>query len=351
MAGNNRKNTIREVFYVLAVLVLIAALGGLYYLHTRQNRQQEEVLETIIASEQSPEINNAKLLSDAIEEEESAQEVLPESEEQTLPEKESPAEEQKTADASEAPAGEQKTAGTQEAPAEAGQQPQPAATEEQQVNTQAGAAKEQQAETQPAAAETQQAETQPAAASENGKWEAAMPVAAGSGETAQSAQSAEAAQASQNVVPEQTAQNTEAAQDPTVSQSADASQNAAGQQEQIVIVDEPAQESTDASGIQHSNIMILNGTYKNGVAAYWQGKLKEEGYDNLYTASYSGKAEQTTYIYTNNPEQAQALKEFFPNAEIREGDLPAAFTMSNGTTKPDSCDYYVVVGIADGVTQ
>ena len=350
MAGNNRKNTIREVFYVLAVLVLIAALGGLYYLHTQQNRQQEEVLETIIASEQSPEINNAKLLSDAIEEEESAEEVLPESEEQTLPEKESPAEEQKTADAS-------------EAPAEAGQQPQPAATEEQQVNTQAGAAKEQQAgpqpaaaetqqaEAQPAAAETQQAETQPAAASENGKWEAAMPVAAGSGETAQSAQSAETAQASQNAVPEQTAQNTEAAQDPAVSQSADASQNAAGQQEQIVIVDEPAQESTDASGIQHSNIMILNGTYKNGVAAYWQGKLKEEGYDNLYTASYSGKAEQTTYIYTTNPEQAQALKEFFPNAEIREGDLPAAFTMSNGTTKPDSCDYYVVVGIADGVTQ
>jgi hypothetical protein len=116
-------------------------------------------------------------------------------------------------------------------------------------------------------------------------------------------------------------------------------------------VDEAAADSAPAvADVKTSSILIINGTYKNGVAAYWEGKFREAGFNNLLTGSYSGKAEQVTAIYGGTKEQAESFKQFFPTAEIRDGDVPAGYTMADEAAQPPAtCDFYIVVGIADAV--
>ena len=243
--------------FFLIVLVLIAALGGVYFLHVRQNTMEEEKLEAIIASEKSPQITGAKVLSEQIFGEEEEEEFV-------------------------------------------------AADPEEEV-------KEEPAKVEPTPVLQ---EVSPS----NEAWQAAMPVSEG-GETA--------SPAGENVPVEETP----------------------SQQTTETTVDEGAKDSAPAvPDVKTSSILIINGTYKNGVAAYWEGKFREAGFTNLLTGSYSGKAEQVTAIYGVNKEMAESFREFFPTAEIRDGSVPDGYTMADETTQPPaSCDFYIVVGIVDAV--
>ena len=104
-------------------------------------------------------------------------------------------------------------------------------------------------------------------------------------------------------------------------------------------------ENVEDADILDSSVLVLNGSYRNGVAAYWEAQLSGAGFQHLYVGTYAGQAEEKTVIYTQYPEKAQAFLALFPNAEIREGEPSAAFTVSNGN--PESRDFIVVIGIAD----
>lgn len=260
MAGKkkNGRNALGGISFILACVVLIAARGGLYALHMVQNDKEEEKLEAIIASEKSPQISGAKVLSEQIfnEEEEAGEFEAAEVPEETQPET-----------------------------------------------------------TQPEQAQPEETPALKSVSPEEGAWQAAMPVGG------------------------------DAAADPGENKAAgDAPQPA-----METTVDEAAADSAPAvPDVKTSSILIINGTYKNGVAAYWEGKLREDGYTNILTGSISGKAEQVTAIYGANKELAESFKQFFPTAEIREGNVPEGYTMADEAAQPPaSCDFYIVVGIAD----
>lgn len=276
MSGKNNggKNLLKEFSFVLAVLVLVAALGGIYLLHRKQEAAEQAKLERIIANEQSPQINNAKVLSEQI------------SLDQDDKEKEAePKPEEKPAEVvAEAPVDK----------AEPTKAPEPAGQKE------------------PAAKETTMESVTVAA--DSGTWQAATPV----GSVNATSVEAEVEKTTEAQVVAEVAE---------------------------VATTEAAETTKD---VKEASVLIINGTYKNGVASYWEGKFREAGYTNLLTGSYSGKAEQVTAIYGTDKEMAAAFREFFPTAEIRDGPVPAGYTMADETQQPaDNCDFYIVVGIAD----
>ncbi|MBR2765593.1 MAG: LytR C-terminal domain-containing protein [Blautia sp.] len=58
---------LRDIAFIAAILILVAALGLIYYVSRKQDQAESERLETIIANEQSPQINNAKIMGEQIE--------------------------------------------------------------------------------------------------------------------------------------------------------------------------------------------------------------------------------------------------------------------------------------------
>lgn len=276
MSGKNNggKNLLKEFSFVLAVLVLVAALGGIYLLHRKQEAAERAKLERIIANEQSPQINNAKVLSEQI----------------------SLDQDDKAQEAEQKPEGEPEEA-VAEAPTTKAEPTKVAEPNEQK---------------EPIVKETTM--EQVTVAVDAGTWQAATPVGS------VNATSVEA----------EVEQTTEAQ---VVAEAVEA-----------VTTQAPAA----VKDVKDASVLIINGTYKNGVASYWEGRFREAGYTNLLTGSYSGKAEQVTAIYGIDKEMAAAFREFFPTAEIRDGPVPAGYTMADETQQPaDNCDFYIVVGIAD----
>lgn len=105
---------------------------------------------------------------------------------------------------------------------------------------------------------------------------------------------------------------------------------------------QPEAEAAAEEDIKDASILVLNGSYRDGVAAYWEQRLTEAGYQHLYTGSYSGQAEEKTVIYASSVQKAEVFKEIFADAEIREGEPAAAYTL-NGTA-PETSDYIIVIG-------
>ncbi|MDO5541622.1 MAG: LytR C-terminal domain-containing protein, partial [Eubacteriales bacterium] len=68
--------------------------------------------------------------------------------------------------------------------------------------------------------------------------------------------------------------------------------------------------------VKASSILVLNGTGKSGVAGYWKAQLEEAGYTNVSPASYTGTVGEETIIYVSAKEQAEPLKQQFPNASV-----------------------------------
>lgn len=99
-----------------------------------------------------------------------------------------------------------------------------------------------------------------------------------------------------------------------------------------------------------ASILVLNGTRKPGVAAYWQSVLLADGYSSVSMATYSQEASDRTTIYYSGEaalHAALALQAYFPDIDIIYGTPTEKIEPSEDTPIPEQIDVYIVVGLLD----
>lgn len=124
------------------------------------------------------------------------------------------------------------------------------------------------------------------------------------------------------------------------------------------IVTESAK-STEADLFSEDNprIIVLNGTGKAGVAAYWKRFLQGKGFTNVVMADYKGEISDHTVVYvTAGGNAPEGVYDLFPNAEYREEGLDSADPNADTNVKiPDSqkkfdfYDVWILVGKDDAL--
>ena len=116
-------------------------------------------------------------------------------------------------------------------------------------------------------------------------------------------------------------------------------------------------EEQDSFSAENPRIIVLNGTGKSGVAAYWRRLLQAKGLTNIVMADYKGEVKDHTVVYvTTGGDAPEGVYNLFPNAEYCEGGLdsvdPDADTnvkIPNSQKKFDSYDVWIVVGKDDAL--
>ena len=117
--------------------------------------------------------------------------------------------------------------------------------------------------------------------------------------------------------------------------------------------------STEADLFSEDNprIIVLNGTGKAGVAAYWKRFLQGKGLTNVVMADYKGEISDHTVVYvTAGGNAPEGVYDLFPNAEYREEGLDSADPNADTNVKiPDSqkkfdfYDVWILVGKDDAL--
>ncbi len=117
--------------------------------------------------------------------------------------------------------------------------------------------------------------------------------------------------------------------------------------------------STDADlfSAENPRIIVLNGTGKAGVAAYWKRFLQGKGFTNVVMADYKGEISDHTVVYvTAGGNAPEGVYDLFPNAEYREEGLDSADPNADTNVKiPDSqkkfdfYDVWILVGKDDAL--
>ena len=117
--------------------------------------------------------------------------------------------------------------------------------------------------------------------------------------------------------------------------------------------------STEADLFSADNprIIVLNGTGKAGVAAYWKRFLQGKGFTNVVMADYKGETRDLTVVYvTAGGNAPEGVYDLFPNAEYREEGLDSADPNADTNVKiPDSqkkfdfYDVWILVGKDDAL--
>ena len=117
--------------------------------------------------------------------------------------------------------------------------------------------------------------------------------------------------------------------------------------------------STEADLFSADNprIIVLNGTGKAGVAAYWKRFLQGKGFTNVVMADYNGEISDHTVVYvTAGGNAPEGVYDLFPNAEYREEGLDSADPNADTNVKiPDSqkkfdfYDVWILVGKDDAL--
>ena len=117
--------------------------------------------------------------------------------------------------------------------------------------------------------------------------------------------------------------------------------------------------STEADLFSADNprIIVLNGTGKAGVAAYWKRFLQGKGFTNVVMADYKGEINDHTVVYvTAGGNAPEGVYDLFPNAEYREEGLDSADPNADTNVKiPDSqkkfdfYDVWILVGKDDAL--
>lgn len=117
--------------------------------------------------------------------------------------------------------------------------------------------------------------------------------------------------------------------------------------------------STEADLFSADNprIIVLNGTGKAGVAAYWKRFLQGKGFTNVVMADYNGEINDHTVVYvTAGGNAPEGVYDLFPNAEYREEGLDSADPNADTNVKiPDSqnkfdfYDVWILVGKDDAL--
>ena len=106
------------------------------------------------------------------------------------------------------------------------------------------------------------------------------------------------------------------------------------------------------AGEETFNIMILNGTGKSGVAAYWKRILGAKGYTHIVMADYKGAVDEQTVVYLKNGGDApQAFYSCFPTLEVQDEELALSdnVKVAAGQDEYDSYDAWIVVGKDDAL--
>lgn len=117
-----------------------------------------------------------------------------------------------------------------------------------------------------------------------------------------------------------------------------------------------AEAQTEASELG-PHIMLLNGTGKSGVAAYWKRLLNAKGVTEVVMADYKGIVEDKTVIYVaEGGSSLEGVRELFPDADYLTGSLRDAdadvdtnVRVAAGQKEYDSYDVWIVVGKDDAL--
>ncbi len=117
-----------------------------------------------------------------------------------------------------------------------------------------------------------------------------------------------------------------------------------------------AESQTEASELG-PHIMLLNGTGKSGVAAYWKRLLNAKGVTEVVMADYKGTVKDKTVIYVaESGSSLEGVRELFPDADYLTGSLRDAdadvdtnVRVAAGQKEYDSYDVWIVVGKDDAL--
>jgi hypothetical protein len=314
--GNNR---LKEFMYIVALLFLIACLGGIYFLSRKQNEEEKQKLEAIIASEQEPTILNAKLMSDQIYAEDEADEASSVEEGDVSVHPETSDRKDRTPDSESS-----KDSGNDAA----------------HVSKDNGEADH----SNDVKDQTEKVQTADADSAQEGAVEKTE------GESVESQEPSQPKKASgENQEPAQPEEESgEKAEETASEEPSDFRAHSDSESGDNDSQDQAASEGDLLAGVKAQSVVVLNGTYKNGVAAFWGDQLRNDGYTNLFTGSYSGRAEQETVIYTDHDKaEAAVFADLFSGAEIRDFGQLGPYEISEGGIAPEHCDFYIVIGTAD----
>lgn len=113
----------------------------------------------------------------------------------------------------------------------------------------------------------------------------------------------------------------------------------------------------DLFSAENPRIIVLNGTGKAGVAAYWKRFLQGKGFTNVVMADYNGEINDHTVVYvTAGGNAPKGVYDLFPNAEYREEGLDSAdpnadtnVKIPDSQKKFDSYDVWILVGKDDAL--
>lgn len=126
---------------------------------------------------------------------------------------------------------------------------------------------------------------------------------------------------------------------------------------QSIVTESAKSTESDLFSADNPRIIVLNGTGKAGVAAYWKRFLQGKGFTNVVMADYKGEISDHTVVYvTAGGNAPEGVYDLFPNAEYREEGLDSADPNADTNVKiPDSqkkfdfYDVWILVGKDDAL--
>ena len=126
---------------------------------------------------------------------------------------------------------------------------------------------------------------------------------------------------------------------------------------QSIVTESAKSTEADLFSADNPRIIVLSGTGKPGVAAYWKRFLQGKGFTNVVMADYKGEISDHTVVYvTAGGNAPEGVYDLFPNAEYREEGLDSADPNADTNVKiPDSqkkfdfYDVWILVGKDDAL--
>ena len=112
-------------------------------------------------------------------------------------------------------------------------------------------------------------------------------------------------------------------------------------------VESETETETETEVKKDLSVLVLNGTRKPGVAAYWKKELEADGYTNVYTASYNKEVEEYTLLYTSDVTLKNEFEQYFPDCKIRLSKVEEGIEPDGDTQLPEDIDLYIVIGKND----
>ena len=135
------------------------------------------------------------------------------------------------------------------------------------------------------------------------------------------------------------------------------SETASETESQSIASESAKSTEADLFSAENPRIIVLNGTGKAGVAAYWKRFLQGKGLTNVVMADYKGEISDHTVVYvTAGGNAPEGVYDLFPNAEYREEGLDSAdpnadtnVKIPDSQKKFDSYDVWILVGKDDAL--